>query len=92
MLSGNLGHCYYFRFKWHSNPHFRGTYSFRSMETEAANTSAADLARPLVTEDGKPVVLFAGEATHSNFYSTVHGALESGHREAERIIEHVNKG
>jgi monoamine oxidase len=33
------------------------------------------------------VLLFAGEATHSSYYSTVHGAIESGWREAERIIE-----
>ena len=32
-------------------------------------------------------MLFAGEATHSSFYSTTHGALLSGIREADRIIE-----
>ncbi|GAU88170.1 hypothetical protein RvY_00916 [Ramazzottius varieornatus] len=33
-----------------------------------------------------PALLFAGEATHSTLFSTVPGAIESGHREAERII------
>jgi hypothetical protein len=33
------------------------------------------------------VLLFAGEATHSSYYSTVHGAIESGWREAERLTE-----
>ncbi|PSN36046.1 Peroxisomal N(1)-acetyl-spermine/spermidine oxidase [Blattella germanica] len=33
------------------------------------------------------VLLFAGEATHSTHFSTVHGAIETGWREAERIIK-----
>jgi len=32
------------------------------------------------------VLLFAGEATHEHFYSTVHGAVESGWREADRVF------
>jgi len=34
-----------------------------------------------------PKVLFAGEATTDPYYSTVHGALDSGAREAMRIIK-----
>lgn len=30
--------------------------------------------------------MFAGEATHPHYYGTVHGAIESGFREANRII------
>ncbi len=30
---------------------------------------------------------FAGEATHPHYFSTVHGAIESGWREAEKIIK-----
>lgn len=32
-------------------------------------------------------ILFAGEATHRKYYSTTHGALLSGQREANRLIE-----
>jgi hypothetical protein len=33
------------------------------------------------------VLHFAGEATHSSFYGTVHGAIETGWREATRLIK-----
>lgn len=84
------------RTSWYSNPHFRGCYSFRSMNSDALNVTAADLAKPLKNTLGTDVLLFAGEATHNNFYSTVHGALETGWREADRIIgmykEHDKEG
>lgn len=35
----------------------------------------------------QPSVLFAGEATHAVFYSTTHGAMLTGEREAQRIID-----
>lgn len=75
-----------FRSLWYQNPHFRGSYSYRSIETEKWNVSPLDLARPLVNQKGKEVVLFAGEASHPYYYSTVHGAIETGFREADRII------
>ncbi|XP_069688815.1 uncharacterized protein [Periplaneta americana] len=74
------------RSSWSKNPHFRGSYSFRSMESEALGAYASHLAEPLTTEKNKPVLMFAGEATHDHFYSTVHGAIESGWREADRIF------
>ncbi len=33
-------------------------------------------------------LLFAGEATHVNFYTTTHGAYLTGVREAERLISY----
>lgn len=73
------------RSKWHSNPHFRGSYSYHSIRTENSNASPEHLTEPLVV-DNRPVVMFAGEATHNHFFSTVHGGLETGWREANRII------
>lgn len=34
----------------------------------------------------QPVLLFAGEHTHSNFYSTVHGAFLSGRTAAQLAL------
>ncbi|XP_021913725.1 peroxisomal N(1)-acetyl-spermine/spermidine oxidase-like isoform X2 [Zootermopsis nevadensis] len=77
----------FLRSAWSSDPHFRGSHSFYSTETEKIGVSAAQLAEPVTNKNRKPVLLFAGEATHTSHYSTVHGAIESGWREAERIIE-----
>ncbi|XP_053975600.1 spermine oxidase-like [Hylaeus volcanicus] len=78
------------RSKWHQNKHFRGTYSYRSMETQRTNSSAKQLAEPIITM-GKPVILFAGEATNEHHFSTVHGAIGSGWREAERLMNLYSK-
>ena len=34
----------------------------------------------------QPILMFAGEATHSAYYSSSHGAFLSGQREATRLI------
>ncbi|KAF2890522.1 hypothetical protein ILUMI_15651 [Ignelater luminosus] len=76
------------RNNWYENPHFRGTYSYESVESRKEGTSQESvLAEPLKTSDGQDVVLFAGEATNPIHYSTVHGAIETGFREAQRIID-----
>ncbi|XP_012534082.1 uncharacterized protein LOC105835392 isoform X2 [Monomorium pharaonis] len=74
------------RSKWYTDEHFRGSYSFQSMFSEQIDIRPRDLAEPIVN-GSKPVILFAGEATHDHYYSTVHGAVETGFREADRIIE-----
>ncbi|XP_011063075.1 PREDICTED: spermine oxidase-like isoform X1 [Acromyrmex echinatior] len=74
------------RSKWYTNEHFRGSYSFHSMLSEQMNVTSRDLAEPIMTGN-KPVILFAGEATHDHYYSTVHGGVETGFREADRLID-----
>ena len=70
------------RANWLSNPNFRGSYSFNSLKSDAFNASRRELSQPIKNSVGDPAILFAGEATHEHFYSTVHGAVESGWREA----------
>lgn len=73
------------RSKWHQNKHFRGTYSYQSIDSIRMNSTAKELSEPIM-KMGKPVILFGGEATNKKHYSTVHGAIASGWREAERLI------
>ena len=68
--------------KWHSNPFVKGSYSYQTIQSDLANLGPSTLARP----QGQDRLLFAGEATHEKYFSTVHGAIESGWREADRII------
>lgn len=79
------------RTQWFSNPNFRGSYTFRSTTADLLKTGPSDLALPLTNSVGTPVVCFAGEATSEHYYSTVHGAVESGWREAKRICDLVQR-
>ncbi|XP_060635405.1 spermine oxidase isoform X2 [Anolis sagrei] len=77
------------RSSWGSNPFFRGSYSYTQVGSSGADVEK--LAKPLpYTESLKTApmqVLFSGEATHRKYYSTTHGALLSGQREAAHLIE-----
>ncbi|XP_032599363.1 LOW QUALITY PROTEIN: protein anon-37Cs [Drosophila grimshawi] len=73
------------RTQWHANPNFRGSYTFRTTFADELRTGAWDLEAPLLDIGGRPRLQFAGEASHKHFYSTVHGAAETGWREAERL-------
>ncbi|XP_008049615.1 peroxisomal N(1)-acetyl-spermine/spermidine oxidase [Carlito syrichta] len=74
------------RTRWHSAPYTRGSYSYVAVGSTGDDLDL--LAQPLPAEGASAQlqVLFAGEATHRTFYSTTHGALLSGWREADRLI------
>ena len=63
---------------WGTESSSLGSYSYLTPHTPP--TAPSSLAAPL----GR--LMFAGEATHSTHMGTVHGAVESGWREAERIL------
>lgn len=75
-----------FRTKWFTNRNFRGSYTYNSVTAYKLNASRLDLQEPLKNSAGQDVVLFAGEATNQHRYSTVHGAIETGWREASRLL------
>jgi len=63
---------------WEHDPFATGSYSY-ALPGHAGER--AKLATPL---DGR--IFFAGEATSPNFFSTCHGALESGIRAAKEVV------
>jgi len=64
--------------RWAADPYARGSYSFPG--AGALHDDRKKLAAPLQQR-----LYFAGEATHNDYSGTVHGALLSGWREAQRI-------
>lgn len=75
------------RSKWNTNPHFYGSYSYTSVKSNAQALERSDLASPVKDSKGVDRLLFAGEATHDSKWTTVHGAVETGWREADRISQ-----
>jgi hypothetical protein len=72
------------RTKWFNDRYSVGSYSYR--HTGSTVGDCDELARPLPSEE-EPLLQFAGEATHTTYFSTTHGALLSGRREAERLAK-----
>ncbi|XP_041984047.1 uncharacterized protein LOC121736728 [Aricia agestis] len=74
------------RSTWYSNPFTRGSYSYDSLAMLQHPDARSVLRQPLLDAAGTPKVLFAGEATDLTHFSTVHGASDSGYREAMRLL------
>src|ERR1700735_1990085 len=70
--------------RWSHDPFARGSYS-HALPGHAGKRAV--LAAPV---DGR--LFFAGEATSPNFFSTAHGAGDSGERAAREVMAAVAKG
>lgn len=70
--------------RWASDPLIRGAYSYVPPGASGADYDA--VAAPLRDACGVARVLFAGEACHRTFYSTLHGAWLSGEAQAELLL------
>lgn len=84
------------RSKWSSDEHVCGAYSNRTIQYQKQNCDIECLSEPIFVPKYSnclkklidwPLVMFAGEATDKEFYSTTHGAFRSGYREADRIVK-----
>ncbi|KAF4105872.1 hypothetical protein G5714_013534 [Onychostoma macrolepis] len=77
------------RSQWFHEPYSCGSYSYAAKGCSGYDIDNLAEPLPLKGSNSKSLqVLFSGEATHRSFFSTVHGALLSGWREAERLISH----
>lgn len=74
---------------WSGNEMIRGGYSYPLVG--GREDDMEQLAKELGSEEEMSRLWIAGEATHPQFYSTMHGAIESGRREARRCIEAWNR-
>lgn len=86
---------------WNSNPLFRGSYSYiaSGSSSDDIDELARSLGAPAHAEADRSVgadngkcgdelrLMFAGEATHREFFSTAHGGFESGRRAAREVLE-----
>jgi monoamine oxidase len=69
--------------RWAHDPLARGSYS------HALPGHAGDRAILAAPVDGR--LFFAGEATSANFFSTAHGARDSGERAAQEVLAAIGK-
>ncbi|MBN3312268.1 PAOX oxidase, partial [Atractosteus spatula] len=77
------------RSQWHLDPYTCGSYSYVAVGCSASDIDSIAEPLPLKQSHSEPLqVLFAGEATSKSFFSTTHGALLAGWREADRLIAH----
>ncbi|XP_034041397.1 peroxisomal N(1)-acetyl-spermine/spermidine oxidase-like [Thalassophryne amazonica] len=77
--------------QWFHDPWTCGSYTYPAKFCSVQDFNNLGEPLPTTGEQSQPFqVLFAGESTHPYFYSTVHGALFSGWREAERLISHYS--
>ncbi|UYV68836.1 PAOX [Cordylochernes scorpioides] len=78
--------CSVVRSRWRQDPHVQGSYSF--IPSSASHKDIQRLASPIYRDpyQSKPMLIFAGEATHPKFYSTTHGAFQSGQTAAAQLL------
>lgn len=78
------------RSKWSTNVYSQGAFTYISTESGLGNIK--DLADPTPEPcAATPVLYFAGEHTSIQNYATVHGARDSGIREANRILNYTKE-
>ncbi|XP_033104283.1 spermine oxidase-like isoform X2 [Anneissia japonica] len=74
--------------RWKSSPYILGSYSYASVDV--CGNEYDQLAEPIPNVQN-PMMMFAGEHIHPEFYSTAHGAMETGKTQANRLIQYYKE-
>ena len=77
----------YCRSSWAEDKHFLGSYS-SNMTPDYSPKLSDIMLQPIYCNDS-PVILFAGEAYHKKWMSTLQGAYDTGVQQANQILKHV---
>lgn len=56
---------------------------------DAENLGPRDFSTPIYDDDNNLKILFAGEHCSVEHFSTVHGAFESGQKQALVLLKHI---
>jgi len=73
--------------RWGQHQLFKGSYSYRPPSCDELSIGPWTLATPVQDKIGRARILFAGEATDTEHYGTVTGAMLAGNREGSRVVE-----
>lgn len=76
--------------KWKTKKNFFGSYSYESTAAYDAGIFPKTLGKTIEV-NGKPVILFAGEAYHQDYASLTQGAVMSGFDKAKEILNFTKK-
>jgi spermine oxidase len=76
---------------WGSDPFARGAYSYvtATSSPQDVETLAKGVEMPDGNGNSRLVVAFAGEACHVRYIGTTHGAWETGHSAAQRVLNEL---
>ena len=73
------------RSNWCQNKLFRGSWT--TFQRGFSLQSGATMLTPLYSKDGKPALMFAGEAYHHRLASSMPAAYETGKQQAQVILK-----
>ena len=69
-----------------------GSYSYRPPSCDELSLGPWTLATPVMDNQGRTRLCFAGEATDTEHYGTVTGAMMAGVREGARVLQIIQGG
>lgn len=75
------------RSEWITKRNFLGSYSLFTMNAAHHRVSPSELAEPVYNANGRARIFFAGEATSALFSGYTNGAVETGFRASDEVLE-----